>query len=69
MHIAHIGNSDIRTPCCNNLNNVLHVHQTSKNLASIHRIIADNNVFFELHPNFFFYQGSRIEENTPSMSV
>jgi hypothetical protein len=62
MHIAHIGNSVIHTPCCNlNLNNVLHVPQASKNLASIHHITVDNNVFFELHPIFFFikYQESK----------
>jgi hypothetical protein len=53
MHIAHVGNSIIRTPSCNlKLTNVLHVPQASKNLASIHRITSDNNVFFELHPSF-----------------
>jgi hypothetical protein len=54
MHIAHVGNSIIRTPHCNlKLTKVLHVPQASKNLASIHRITSDNNVFFELHPSFF----------------
>jgi hypothetical protein len=36
------------------LNHVLDVPQSSKNLASIHKITSDNNVFFELHPDFFF---------------
>jgi hypothetical protein len=54
MHIAHVGNSVIRTPHCNlKLTKVLHVPQASKNLTSIHRITSNNNVFFELHPSFF----------------
>jgi hypothetical protein len=54
MCITHVGNSIIRTPCHDlQLNNVLHVPKASKNLASIHRITSDNNVFFQLHPSFF----------------
>jgi hypothetical protein len=63
MHIAHVGNSIIRTPSCNlKLTNVLHVPQASKNLASIHRITSDNNVFFELHPSFLSRTGTRGEQ-------
>jgi hypothetical protein len=66
-HIKHVGQSIIHTPYRDlTLNHVLHVPQDSKNLASIHRITSDNNIFFEIHPNFFFYQGSGVEENTPS---
>jgi hypothetical protein len=55
MHIKHIGHSIIRTPHQDlQLNNIFHVPQSSKNLASIHRIASDNNVFFELHPDFIF---------------
>jgi hypothetical protein len=55
MCIKHVGQSIICTLHRNIfLNNVLHVPQASKNLASIHRIAFNNNVFFELHPNFFF---------------
>jgi hypothetical protein len=55
MCIKHVGQSIICTPHRNLfLNNVLHVPHASKNLASIHRIASDNNVFFELHPDFFF---------------
>jgi hypothetical protein len=55
MCIKHVGHSIICTPHHNLfLNNVLHVPQASKNLTFVHRIASDNNVFFELHPNFFF---------------
>jgi hypothetical protein len=55
MHIKHIGHSSIHTPYHDlKLNNILHVPQSSKSLASIHQITYDNNVFFELHPNVFF---------------
>jgi hypothetical protein len=46
MYIKHIGQSIIRTP--------LHVPQASKNLAYVHHIAFDNNVFFSLHPHVFF---------------
>jgi hypothetical protein len=69
-HITHIGKSIIRTMYCDlALNHVLHSPQTSKNLASVHRITSDNNVFFELHPDFFFYQESGVEENSSSSQV
>jgi hypothetical protein len=49
MHIKHIGHAIIRTPLRDlKLDHVLHVPQSSKNLASIHKITSDNNVFFEL---------------------
>jgi hypothetical protein len=55
MHIKHVGQSLICTPYHDlKLNHILHVPQSSKNLASVHRITTYNNVFFELHPNFFF---------------
>jgi hypothetical protein len=55
MHIKNIGHSIIRTPCRDlSLSHILHVPQATKSLASVHRIASDNNVFFELHPDFFF---------------
>jgi hypothetical protein len=33
--------------------NVLHVPQVTRNLAYVHRLISDNDVFLELHPSFF----------------
>jgi hypothetical protein len=36
------------------LRNILHVPNISKHLLSAHRLMCDNNVFVELHPNFFF---------------
>jgi hypothetical protein len=54
MYIKHIGHSIIRTPDHDlSLNNILHVPKSTKNLASVHRIASNNNVFFELHPAFF----------------
>jgi hypothetical protein len=61
MCIDRVGESVIHTPYRDfRLKHVLHVPQATKNLASVHRIATDNNVFFELHPNFFFYQGSGV---------
>jgi hypothetical protein len=55
MGIKHICQSTIGTPYHDlKCNHVLHVPQASKNLAFVHRISSDNNVFFELHPNYFF---------------
>jgi hypothetical protein len=52
MHIKHVGHAIIRTPGHDlKLNHILHVPQSSKNLASVHKITSDNNVFFKLHPD------------------
>jgi hypothetical protein len=70
MHIKHISHSLIHTPYRDlKLNNILHVPQSSKSLASIHRIAYDNNLFFELHLQCLFHQGPRVEENSSSRSV
>ncbi|WVZ95434.1 LOW QUALITY PROTEIN: hypothetical protein U9M48_041200 [Paspalum notatum var. saurae] len=54
MTISHVGKSNIYTPSRNlQLNNILHIPQTTKNLVSVHRLASDNNVFLEFHPNFF----------------
>jgi hypothetical protein len=54
MTIKHIGQSTVITPYRNiSLNNVLHVPQATRNLASVHRLTSDNDVFLELHPDFF----------------
>jgi hypothetical protein len=63
MRIEHVGESVIHTPYRDlRLKHVFHVPQATKNLASVHRIVTDNNVFFELHPNFF-YQRSGVENS------
>jgi hypothetical protein len=55
MHIKHIGHSKIHSPHRDlQSNNILYVPESSKNLTSVHRIASDNNIFFELHPDFFF---------------
>jgi hypothetical protein len=55
MYINHIGHAIIRTPHRDlKLNHILHVLQSSKSLASIHKVTSDNNIFFELHTDFFF---------------
>jgi hypothetical protein len=60
MHIKHIGHSIIYTPHLDlKLNNILCVPKSSKNLASLHRIASDNNVFFELHFDFFFIKNRK----------
>jgi histone deacetylase 1/2 len=35
------------------LNNILHVPNASKNLASVHRLCLDNNIYIEFHAWFF----------------
>jgi hypothetical protein len=66
MHIAHVGKYVIHTLCRNlHLNNMIHVPQVSKNLASIHHIASDNNVFFELHPNVFFIKDRESRRTLP----
>lgn len=55
MTIKHIGQSTVITPSRNiHLNDVLHVPQATRNLASVHRLTTDNDVFLELHSEFFF---------------
>jgi hypothetical protein len=54
MHIKHVGHAIIRFPHRDlKLNHILHVPQSSKNLASVHKITSDNNILFELYPDFF----------------
>ena len=58
MDICHIGQSSINFPNSKRdllLNDVLHVPQANKNLASMSRLSADNNIFFETHPKYFFH--------------
>jgi hypothetical protein len=54
MTIKHVGHSAVSTPHHRILlKNVLHVPQATRNLAYVHRLTADNDVFLELHPTFF----------------
>jgi hypothetical protein len=54
MMIKHIGHSVVSTPSRTiHLNNVLHVPQATRNLASVHHLTSDNDCFLELHPTFF----------------
>jgi hypothetical protein len=54
MRINQIVQSIVKTPKHNLiLNNVLYVPEANKNLASVHRLTSDNNVFIEYHPNYF----------------
>ena len=54
MRINQIGQSFVRTPNRDLLlKNVLYVPEASKNLASVHRLTADNNAFMEFHPDYF----------------
>jgi hypothetical protein len=55
MHVKHVGYAIIHTPHHDlRLNHILHVPQSSKSFASVHKITSNNNAFFELHPDFFF---------------
>jgi hypothetical protein len=52
MMIKHIGHSIVSTSSRRLfLNNVLHVPQATRNLASVHRLTFNNDVFLELHCN------------------
>ena len=54
MKINHIGHSTLQSPIRDiHLNNVLHVPHANKSLVSAHRLVKDNNVFLELHPQHF----------------
>jgi hypothetical protein len=54
MTIKHVSHSAVSTPHrCILLKNVLHIPQATRNLASVHHLIADNDIFLELHPTFF----------------
>jgi hypothetical protein len=54
MTIKHAGKSMVFTPSQSIfLNNVSHVSQVARHLASIHHLTVDNDVFLELHPYFF----------------
>jgi hypothetical protein len=54
MYIKYIGHFVIRTPHRNlSLRHILHVPQASKNLAFVHRIASDNNVFLNFTLIFF----------------
>jgi hypothetical protein len=55
MHIENIDHLIIRTPYRDlSLSHILHVPQSTQSLATVHHISFDNNVFFELHLDFFF---------------
>jgi hypothetical protein len=54
MTIKHVGHSAVSIPHHHILlKNVLHVPQATRNLASVHHLTADNDVFLELHSTFF----------------
>jgi hypothetical protein len=54
MNIKHIGHTIVPTPSRPlHLKNILHVPQASKNLVSVHRLIADNYAFLEIHGKYF----------------
>jgi hypothetical protein len=54
MMIKHIDQSTLSTPSLHILlKHVLHVPQATHNLASIHHLTSDNDVFLEFHPKNF----------------
>jgi hypothetical protein len=54
LPIHHFGSSSLSSSNATFLlNNVLHVPQIQKNLLSISKFTANNNVYFEFHPSYF----------------
>jgi hypothetical protein len=69
MIIKHVGQSIVSTPSRSIiLKNILHVPQSTHNLAYVHCLTSDNGVFLDLHPNFF-YQGSVHEAHASSRGM
>jgi hypothetical protein len=68
--MRQVGHSAVSTPHSRILlKNVLHVLQATRNLASVHRLTTDNDVFLDLHPTFFSYQGSVHEANPSAQAM
>ena len=54
MDIEHIGYSVLSTPSGSlHLNNILHAPSADQSLLSAYNLMRDNDVFIELHPEFF----------------
>ena len=54
LHISHVGHSTLNTTAKSlALRNILHVPHITKNLLSAHKLTKDNDVFIEIHPNYF----------------
>jgi histone deacetylase 1/2 len=54
IKISYVGRSLFHTPDRNLiLDKILHVPQANKNLASMHRLVANNNVYLEFYPDHF----------------
>ena len=54
MQISNVGHTIVHTPTSNLfLNNILHVPNATKSLASVHKLAKDNNAYLEFHPDFF----------------
>lgn len=63
MSIGNIGHTTLHTPVKNlQLNNILHVPSTHKNLVSVHRLTSDNNTFLEFHPDFFVIKDQKTKK-------
>ena len=54
MSISHIGHSKLAGTNSLLLKNVLHVPNISKHLHSVHKLVPDNPIFIEFHPDLFF---------------
>ncbi|WVZ83847.1 hypothetical protein U9M48_030944 [Paspalum notatum var. saurae] len=54
MEISNVGHSILHTPSRNiHLKNILHVPSARKSLASVYRLVSDNNISIEFFPNCF----------------
>lgn len=56
LSICNIGSAIIQTSTSAYVyvHNVLHVTSITKNLISVSKLLADNNVFIEFHHNIYF---------------
>jgi hypothetical protein len=55
MMIKRIGHFTVSTPYWHILlKNVLHVPRATRNLASVHQLTSNNDIFLELHPRWLY---------------
>jgi hypothetical protein len=63
MEIDHIGHSTLHSPAGKiHLQNILHVPKAKKSLVSVNRLVRDNNIFLEFHPNHFSIKEQQTKE-------
>jgi hypothetical protein len=70
MEINLVGSSILCTRTTEiHLKNILHVPKASEILISVNPLTRDNNVFFRISPQSFFFQGTGDEEDSPQRQM